>query len=59
MRHALAGRAGSIVLAALIAHVAWHWMTERWVLGDWYTNGSYLHCSKEGCRSVMLSSPER
>jgi UDP-2,3-diacylglucosamine hydrolase len=32
---------------------------ERWVLGDWYTNGSYLHCSKEGCRSVMLSSPER
>jgi UDP-2,3-diacylglucosamine hydrolase len=32
---------------------------ERWVLGDWYTDGSYLHCSEEGCRSVMLSAPER
>jgi UDP-2,3-diacylglucosamine hydrolase len=32
---------------------------ERWVLGDWYTNGSYLHCSEEGCRSLMLSAPER
>jgi len=40
MRHALAGRAGSIVLAALIAHVAWHWMTERWealVMVPWPT----------------------
>jgi len=32
---------------------------ERWVLGDWYTDGSYLQCSEEGCRSLMLSAPER
>ena len=28
-RHLLAGRAGVIVLSALIAHTAWHWMGER------------------------------
>ena len=29
-RHVLPGRVGSIILAALIAHVGWHWMTDRW-----------------------------
>ena len=28
-RHAMAGRAGGIVLSALIAHTGWHWMSER------------------------------
>jgi hypothetical protein len=28
--HVLPGRVGSIILAALIAHVGWHWMGERW-----------------------------
>ena len=27
---------------------------ERWVLGDWYENGSYLRCDEEGCTSVTL-----
>jgi len=30
VRRLLPGRVGSIILAALIAHVAWHWMTDRW-----------------------------
>jgi hypothetical protein len=29
-RHVLTGRVGSIILSALIAHVGWHWMTDRW-----------------------------
>ena len=27
---------------------------ERWVLGDWYDNGSYLSCDANGCRAVAL-----
>jgi UDP-2,3-diacylglucosamine hydrolase len=27
---------------------------ERWVLADWYENGSYLRCDASGCESVML-----
>lgn len=27
---------------------------ERWVLGDWYTRGSYLRCDAEGCRAIEL-----
>ena len=27
---------------------------ERWVLADWYTGGSYLHCDAQGCRVVKL-----
>ncbi len=26
----------------------------RWVLGDWYEQGSYLACDKHGCRNVAL-----
>ena len=29
MRHVLIGRVGMIVLSAIVAHVAWHWMIER------------------------------
>src|SRR5262249_52052734 len=29
MRHVLVGRVGMIVLSAIVAHVAWHWMIER------------------------------
>jgi len=29
-RYALAERLGVIVLSALVAHTAWHWMIERW-----------------------------
>lgn len=28
----------------------------RWVLGDWYEQGSYLICDASGCRSVSLSN---
>jgi UDP-2,3-diacylglucosamine hydrolase len=27
---------------------------ERWVLGDWYENGSYVRCSAEGCSAIAL-----
>jgi len=30
--------------------------TTRWVLGDWYEQGSYLVCDASGCRSVNLNS---
>jgi TRAP-type C4-dicarboxylate transport system permease small subunit len=26
----LPGRVGTIILCAILAHVGWHWMTERW-----------------------------
>ncbi|MEX2281922.1 MAG: HupE/UreJ family protein [Gemmatimonadota bacterium] len=29
-RHVMAERVGTIILSALIAHMAWHWLTERW-----------------------------
>jgi hypothetical protein len=29
-RHVLPGRVGAIILAALLAHVGWHWMGDRW-----------------------------
>ena len=29
-RGALAGRMGVILLSAIVAHIAWHWMLERW-----------------------------
>jgi UDP-2,3-diacylglucosamine hydrolase len=27
---------------------------ERWVLGDWYKNGSYLRCDVSGCQAIAL-----
>lgn len=33
-----------------------HAECERWVLGDWYQRGSYLHCDADGCRAVDLGS---
>jgi len=27
---------------------------ERWVLGDWYENGSYLRCDAQGCTSIAV-----
>jgi UDP-2,3-diacylglucosamine hydrolase len=29
---------------------------ERWVLGDWYEQGSYLKLSKDGCHSQTLAT---
>jgi UDP-2,3-diacylglucosamine hydrolase len=29
-------------------------LISRWVLGDWYEQGSYLVCDKQGCKSVGL-----
>jgi len=29
-RHVLPGRVGSVILGAILAHVGWHWLTERW-----------------------------
>src|SRR5215510_3760987 len=29
MRHVLVGRVGMIILSAIVAHVAWHWMIDR------------------------------
>ncbi len=30
LRYALVGRAGVIIASAIVGHVGWHWMTERW-----------------------------
>ncbi|MEY3743278.1 MAG: hypothetical protein RLZZ541_333 [Pseudomonadota bacterium] len=29
----------------------------RWVLGDWYEQGSYLACDQNGCKAEALPSP--
>jgi hypothetical protein len=29
-RFVLPGRAGAIILSAIVAHLGWHWMEERW-----------------------------
>jgi len=29
-RYVVAERMGTIILSALVAHTAWHWMTDRW-----------------------------
>jgi hypothetical protein len=29
LRHVLVGRIGMVILSAIVAHVAWHWMIER------------------------------
>ena len=29
-RYVLPGRVGTIILAALVAHIGWHWLEERW-----------------------------
>ena len=26
----------------------------RWVLGDWYEQGSYLRCDRSGCSAMQL-----
>jgi len=35
-RYAVAERTGTIILSALVAHTAWHWMTERWAVFSKY-----------------------
>jgi len=32
---------------------------ERWVLGDWYEQGSYLRLDKNGCHTQLLESFEK
>jgi UDP-2,3-diacylglucosamine hydrolase len=32
---------------------------ERWVLADWYANGSYLKCDASGCTPVTLAQAPR
>ena len=39
-RHVVAERMGIIVLSALVAHTAWHWMTERWEALQQFTGPS-------------------
>jgi UDP-2,3-diacylglucosamine hydrolase len=36
-----------------VHHVDGH-QCERWVLGDWYENGSYLRCDAQGCASIAV-----
>jgi len=39
---------------ALHQHVVDGHRCERWVLADWYSSGSYLHCDAAGCRAIKL-----
>ncbi len=41
---------------ALHRHVIDGHVCERWVLADWYANGSYLRCEPAGCHVVNLAS---
>ena len=41
---------------ALHQHVIDGRRCERWVLADWYTSGSYLHCDAAGCRVIKLAA---
>jgi hypothetical protein len=36
-RYVVAERMGTIILSALVAHTAWHWMSERWGVLSKYT----------------------
>lgn len=36
-RFVVAERMGTVILSALVAHTAWHWMTERWGVLNQYT----------------------
>jgi TRAP-type C4-dicarboxylate transport system permease small subunit len=29
-RYVVPGRVGTIILSAIVAHIGWHWMTDRW-----------------------------
>jgi UDP-2,3-diacylglucosamine hydrolase len=40
---------------ALHRHVVDGRHCERWVLADWYANGSYLRCDEEGCHVIQMS----
>lgn len=42
---------------ALHTHTIDGHICERWVLGDWYDSGSYLHCDAGGCRALPLTRP--
>ena len=35
-------------------HVVDGHVCERWVLGDWYEQASYLRCDQRGCEAVIL-----
>ncbi len=41
---------------ALHRHIVDGHRCERWVLADWYTSGSYLHCDAAGCRVIKLAA---
>ena len=41
---------------ALHQHVVDGRRCERWVLADWYANGSYLTCNAAGCRVIKLAT---
>jgi len=42
---------------ALHTHAIDGHVCERWVLGDWYDSGSYLHCDASGCSALPLPPP--
>ena len=51
-RHVVAERMGTILLSALVAHSAWHWMSERWgqlQAYSFYWPASTGSCSSRSC----------
>ncbi len=43
---------------ALHRHLVDGHACERWVLADWYTQGSYLRCDAAGCQSIILPAAQ-
>ncbi len=41
---------------AMHEHIVDGHRCERWVLADWYTSGSYLHCDAADCRVIKLAT---
>jgi hypothetical protein len=56
-RHVVAERMGTIILSAIVAHTAWHWMLDRWTVVREYRfqmpelNAAFL---AGGMRALML-----
>lgn len=50
-RFPLPGRVGTIVLAALVAHTGWHWMTERW---EAFANSPWPRLDLSNAVTVLL-----
>ncbi len=59
-RHVVEERMGTIILSAIVAHTAWHWMIDRWAAFRQYTvdlgpiDASFLVTAMRGAIAVLV-----